>query len=88
MNHSHLEELLTILYSEELDLRVNPQKCAIFAVHGHEKINSEVDLPGIPITTEYCYLGVTIDHSGSINPQLDRILQKFKYLKANMRYYV
>ena len=47
-----------------------------------------MELRGIPITSEYCYLGVTIDHSGSIAPQIDRIQQRSNYLRANMRYYV
>jgi len=41
----------------------------------------------VPIVDEYCYLGVQIDHSGSLAPQLDRIKKRSNYLRANMRYY-
>jgi hypothetical protein len=56
--------------STEYELRINPTKCAIFAIRNHRKIDEEMNLRGIPV---YCYLGVMIDHSGSIEPQLDKI---------------
>jgi len=73
--------------SEEFDLRINPKKCSIFAVRGHNKIVDEADLRGIPVATEYCYLGVMINHNGSIEPQLDKIQRRSKYLRANLGYY-
>ena len=46
-----------------------------------------MNLRGIPIVSEYCYLGVTLDESGSLAPQLDKIKKCSNYLRANMRYY-
>ena len=90
VNHIHLEALLATLYevSQDFELRINPKKCAIFAVRDHSRITAQMNLQGIPVATEYCYLGVTIDNTGSINPQLDRMQQRSNYLRANMRYYV
>ena len=47
-----------------------------------------MNLLGIPVATEYCYLGVLVDNTGSIAPQLDRIQNRSNYLRANMRYYI
>ncbi len=70
VNYSNLETFLTTLHeiSTEYELRINPKKCAIFAIRNHHKIDDDMNLRGIPVTNEYCYLGVTIDHSGSIEP--------------------
>jgi hypothetical protein len=70
VKYSHLEKFLTILHevSKEFDLRVNPKRCAIFAIRGHRKISEDMNLHGIPRRTEYCYLGVILEHSVSINP--------------------
>jgi hypothetical protein len=89
VKHSRLWTLIKTLYdvSEEFSLRINAKKCAIFAVHGHNKIAQDADLQGIPVTSEYTYLGIAIDESGSIAPQLKRLLQRSKYLKAHLRYY-
>ena len=46
-----------------------------------------MDLKGIPVVTEYCYLGVVINNSGSIAPQIYSIKRRSNYLRANMRYY-
>ena len=90
VNHKHLEQLLARLQetSTEYDLRINPKKCAIFAIKNHKKIDEKkTKLHGIPVATEYCYLGITLNHSGSLEPHLDRIKQRSNYLRANMRYY-
>jgi hypothetical protein len=75
VNYSNLETFLTTWnkISTKYELRISPKKCAIFAIRNHRKIADEMNLPGIPVTNEYCYLGVTIDHSGSIEPLLDTI---------------
>ncbi len=70
VSHQHLEQFLTILHevSHDFDLIINPKKCGILAIKKHSKITEEMNLRGIPVVTEYCYLGVTIDESGSLWP--------------------
>lgn len=89
VHYKHLEVLLVNLHrvSVDHDLLINPKKCAVFAVRNHAKISPDANLQGIPVATEYCYLGVTINDSGSIEPQLQRIQQRSKYLRANLGYY-
>ena len=90
VNYQYLEKLLATLKttSDDFQLRINPKKCAIFAIRGHDKLNKiKPNLQGVPVQQEYCYLGVTIDHSGSLAPQLDRIKTRSNYLRANIRYY-
>jgi hypothetical protein len=89
VNHQHLVAFLATLHdiSCEYDLRINPKKCAIFEVKKHQKLLEDMDLKGIPVATEYCYLGVVIDNSGSIWPQVHAIERRSNYLRANMRYY-
>lgn len=73
--YRHLESLLTSLYtvSARYNRKVNAKKSAIFTVKKHDKLTTKMNLHGIPVVTEYCYLGVTVDNSGSIQPHLDRI---------------
>jgi hypothetical protein len=68
VGHTQIEESLKTLQevSDEYDLQINPKKCTIFAVRGHKKINESMNLSGIPVSTEYCYIGLMIDHSGSL----------------------
>ena len=75
VSHQYLEILLATLHeiSCEYDLKVNPKKCAILAIKKHNKIREDMDLKGIPVATEYCYLGVNIDHSGCIGLQINFI---------------
>ena len=90
VSHQHLETFLAALHqvSRNYDLIINPKKCGIFAIKKHFKIiTDELNLCGIPVVSEYCYLGVTIDESGSLWPQLDKIKKRSNYLRANMRYY-
>jgi hypothetical protein len=56
-------------------------------VCNHSKIAPDAKLLDIPIATSYCYLGITIDNCGSIEPQLQRIKQRSKYLRAQLGYY-
>ncbi len=65
VSHQHLEEFLAILHkvSHGYELIMNPNKHAILAVKNHNKITDEIDLRGIPVVSEYCYLGVTLDLS-------------------------
>ena len=88
--HNHLESLLSTLHevSGRFNLRVNPKKSAIFCVKNHTKLGSEMNLFGIPVVREYCYLGVTVNDSGSIIPHLNRVEQRSSYLRSHMRYYV
>ncbi len=85
-----IESLLSTIYtvSEEFNLRINAKKCAIFAVRRQKRILSEADLRGIPVTNDYPYLGVIIDDSESIEPQLQWMQQRLKYVQAHIRYYV
>jgi hypothetical protein len=46
-----------------------------------------MDLKGIPVVTEYCYLGVVIKNWGSVAPQIDSIKRRSNYLRAKMWYY-
>ncbi len=75
VNFLSLETFLTTQHEifTEYELRISPKKCAIFAIRNNGKTDEEMKLRGIPVTNEYCYLGVMIDHSGSIEPQLDKI---------------
>ena len=85
----HLNSLLTALYevSANYNLKINPKKSAVFAVKGHQKLNKGIDLRGIPVKSTYCYLGVTVDDCGSIEPHLDHIEKRSSYLRSNMSYY-
>ncbi len=56
-------------------IRTAHKTSAIFAVKGHSKIAEEIEFRGIPITTEYCYLGVLLNHSGNIEPHFKKIRQ-------------
>ena len=89
-HHHHLESLLAALaeVSARYNLKINPKKSAIFAVKNHDKLTKrEFDLRDIPIVSEYCYLGVTIDNRGSIAPHVDRVKRRSAYLRSQMRYY-
>jgi hypothetical protein len=69
-------------------LTVNAKKSAVFAVKRHDKLRgAKIDLKGIPIVTEYCYLGVTVDNCGGLQQHLDRVRQRSSYLRSQMRYY-
>ena len=72
VHYEHLETLMANLrkVSDDHELIINPKKCAVLAVRNHSKIALDAKLLDIPITTQYCYLGVTIDNCGSIQPQL------------------
>ena len=88
VSHEHIEELINNLLriSTKYSLQVNKKKSAIFLIKGHDKI-AESEIEGIPIQKTYNYLGVTIDHNGSLDTQLDKIVQRSNYLRSNMRYY-
>jgi len=51
VNYQHLVAFLTTLHdvSCEYDLRVNPKKCAVFAIKKHCKISEDMDLKGLPV---------------------------------------
>jgi hypothetical protein len=51
------------------NLTINTKKSAVFAIKEHTKLD-KLDLRGIPIVQNYCYLGATIDHSGNIDEHL------------------
>jgi hypothetical protein len=89
VSHQYLEHFLAIVHdvSDDFDLIINPKKCGIFAVKKDLKIDETMDLKGIPVVQEYTYLGVTMDDSGSLWPQLDKIKKRSNYLRSNMRYY-
>ncbi len=63
IGHTYLEEQLKTLHqvSDKYGLQIKPKKWAIFSVRGHNKINDNMNLIGIPVSTEYGYLGVMID---------------------------
>ena len=42
----------------------------------------------MPIVTEYCYLGVTVDDRGGLQQHLERVKQRSSYLRSQMRYYM
>jgi hypothetical protein len=90
VNHQHLEQFIKTLYrlSDEYVLFINSKKFAIFAVRNHCQIEEDAELRGIPILTEYCYLGVTIDHVGSIEPHLERMQKRSNYMLENMHYHL
>lgn len=80
------------------NLIINPQKCGIFDLGkekqlgkliSKKKINREKDLLNIPIVVDYKYLGVTINHNGSIAPHIKRISDdRALYLQRKMHFYV
>jgi hypothetical protein len=88
VSHQHLEHFLAILHnvSNDFYLIINT-KYNIFATKKHRKIDETMDLKGIPVLQEYTYLGVTIDDSGSLWPQLDKINKRSNYLRSSMQYY-
>jgi hypothetical protein len=57
----------------EFGLILNEAKSAIFAIKGQRKLDSVRTLDGILIVNEYCYLGVLIDSTGSIDPHLTKL---------------
>jgi hypothetical protein len=63
VSNQHLEEFLATLHevSHGYELIMNLKKCRIFSVKKHFKITSEMDLRRIPVMSEYCYIGVTLD---------------------------
>jgi hypothetical protein len=84
--HQHLDSVLTALHdvSARYNLRINPKKSAIFAVKAHCKLAryDEINLRGIQVVKEYCYLGVNLDESGTIKPHLSKIRQRSAYLRS------
>ena len=55
-------------------------------VKNHRKSDA-LEIQSIPIVHQYCYLGVIIDNSGSIEPHLQKIKKRADYLRASIRYY-
>ena len=74
-SYQHLDSLLTTLFevSTKYNLKVNAKKSALFLIKNHDKLATDIDLHEIPIVSDYCYLGVTVNDSGSIQPHLDRV---------------
>jgi hypothetical protein len=66
---------------------MNAKKSAVFAVKGHSKLTNDHNLCGIQVVTEYCYLGVTVNDSGSIAPHLNKVSQRSSYLRSHLRYH-
>ncbi len=56
-------------------------------IKNHKKLDN-TPIRGIPVVISYCYLGVDIDHSGSMTQHLQKIKKRSNYLRAKMRYYV
>ena len=54
--------------SKCFNLLINPNKCGIMNVKQHKKLISDSSLHNLPIVNEYRYLGVLIDHNGSVLP--------------------
>ncbi len=83
VSYQHLEHFWVILHdvSDDFDIIINP-KYYIFAANKHRKICEMMDLTGIS-----GIFGVTMDDSGSLWPQLDKIKKRSNYLRSNMRYY-
>jgi hypothetical protein len=88
-SHDHLNSLLKALMdvSARYNLKINAKKSAVFTVKGHDKLTSEHDLRGIPVVSEYNYLGVTVDDSGSLAAHLNRVKQRSSYLRSHLRYH-
>jgi hypothetical protein len=88
-SYKHLNSLLTSLteVSTRFNLKMNAKKSAVFSVKGHNKLTNDHNLRGIQVVTEYCYLGVTVNDSGSIAPHLDKVRQRSSYLRSHLRYH-
>jgi hypothetical protein len=88
-SHQHLNSLLTSVteVSTRFNLKMNEKKSTVFAVKGHNKLTDAHNLRGTKMVTEYCYLGVTVNHSGSIAPHLNKVRLGFSYLRSHLRYH-
>ncbi len=42
---------------------------------------------GFPLLREYCYLGVVINNSGSVQPQIAKIRTRSNYLRSSLWYF-
>ena len=73
--------------SADFDLTINAKKSALMMIKNHKKLEI-LPIRGIPVVTSYCYLGVDIDHSGSMTQHLNKIKKRSNYLRAKMRFYV
>jgi hypothetical protein len=62
--------------------------CAILAVWGHNKNKDNTDLCGFSVSSEYYYIGILIDNSGNLEPQLNKIKKLYRYQFINLKYYV
>ncbi len=74
-SYQDLNSLLASLteLSTRFNLKMNAKSSAAFAVKGHNKLTDAHNMHGIQMVTEYCYLGVTMNDSGSIAPHPNKV---------------
>ena len=77
LNYNHLPNFLQKfqMKTKEFNLIMNSKKSALVPIKNHCKLEA-IDkrmLLEIPIEEEYNYLGILINHSGSIAPALNKI---------------
>lgn len=84
IDHTSVTRFLNELYilAEDFHLIINPKKSSIIPIKNHTRLSelTETDLHQIPITNEYCYLGILINSMGSVSPQFSKIMQRSSYL--------
>lgn len=75
-----------IQVSQDFNLTVNRKKSGIF-LHNKRFVEGQRVLD-FPILKEYCYLGVVINHRGSIKDQILRIEKRSKYLTSVLKFFI
>lgn len=89
IQHTDITGVIDLLYetSRTFNLIISPTKSAILQIRDHAKLleTPAERLHNIPIAQEYCYLGITINHHGSISPHLKKIKQRCTYLQGSLQ---
>jgi hypothetical protein len=88
-SYQHLNSLLISLIeiSTRFNLKMNAKMSGVFAVKRHDKLTNAHNLHGIQVVTEYCYVEITVNHSDSIAPHLNKVRQRSSYLRLHLRYH-
>ncbi len=69
-----------------INLKISAKKFAVFAAKGHNNLTNVHNLCEIKVVTKYCYLGVTVNNTGSIAPHLKKAKQRSSYLRSHLLY--
>lgn len=88
VQHRDIPRLLSIIDEAfvKFNLVLNPKKSLIVNIRGHERRWSPDKTLGIQYGTEYRFLGVTINNTGSISKHYASLFKKTNIIKANIKY--